>query len=136
MKKIFHQILLVEDDTITNFINEQLLLDMQVADRIHAVGKAELALTFIRQHWLSPEKQTESESKLLLLDIRLENWDGFELLEQLPIIEHLCIVILSASTHPKDIEKAKELKVDAYLEKPLTREKLEAVADKLKQCAA
>lgn len=139
MKKLFHQILLVEDDAVTNYLNENLLEDMQVAEAIHAVKNAEQALAFMEKHWLSSEEEpSEPINKLLLLDIHLEDWDGFELLEQLeklPPIHHLCLILLSVSHHPRDIAKAKRFKVDAFMEKPLTREKLEAVADKLKVCA-
>lgn len=139
MKKLFHQILLVEDDAVTNYINENLLEDLQVADEIYAFKDGEQALAFIEEHWLSSEGQSSTQiSRLLLLDIHLEGCDGFELLERLeklPPIQHLCIIILSNSHHRRDIEKAERFNVDCFMEKPLTRGKLEAVSGKLKECA-
>lgn len=138
MKDLFDQILVVEDDEVAVFLTENLLRDLQVSDSIRAVTSAELALDFIENSWLSSEKSSKQMNKLLLLDIHLENWDGFDLLEQLeklPSIENLCVVILSVSLHPRYKEKAERFKVDALIEKPLTREKLETVADKLKACS-
>lgn len=139
MKKLFHQILLVEDDTVTNFINESLLEDMQVADEIYAYKDGAQALDFIKKHWLSSDDlSSEQFNKLLLLDIHLEDFNGFELLEKLekmPPIKNICIIILSNSHHQRDIEKAKKFNIDAFLEKPLSRAKLEAVYDKLQECA-
>lgn len=139
MKKLFHQILLVEDDTVTNFINESLLEGMQITDEIHAYKDGAQALEFIKKHWLSSDApSSEQFNKLLLLDIHLEDLNGFELLEKLgkmPPIKNICIVILSNSHHQRDIEKAEKFKIDAFLEKPLTRDKLEAVYNKLQECA-
>lgn len=139
MKKLFSQILLVDDDTITNYINDNLLEDMQVADQIYAMPDGAQALAFINKHWLAKgDLPAKEQPKLLLLDINMMQMDGFELLERLaglPPIHNLCIVILTFSHHPRDFDKAERYQVDAFLEKPLTREKLESIAGTLQQCA-
>ena len=55
MSKLFSHILLVDDDTITNYINENLLEEMKVAERIQAIQDGGEALAFIEKHW-SPKE--------------------------------------------------------------------------------
>ncbi|MBF0527457.1 MAG: response regulator [Deltaproteobacteria bacterium] len=66
---------------------------------------------------------------LILMDIRLPNLDGFELISHIRAQEdktkkHIPIVAMTASGLPWDYEKATAVGADAYLQKPLTQEQL------------
>lgn len=47
MKPKFNQVLLVDDDEITNFLNQSLLQELQVAHHIHVTQDGLEALDFI-----------------------------------------------------------------------------------------
>ncbi len=58
---------------------------------------------------------------LVLLDLNLPRWSGFEVLEwmrQQPQLRRLPVVVLSSSSRPDDIARAYEAGANAYLVKP------------------
>ena len=62
--------------------------------------------------------------------------DGFEFLERLekmPSIQNLWVIILATSLYKRDVEKAKAFKLETFIEKPLTKEKLETLFAQLRQ---
>lgn len=123
MTELFSTILLVDDDEITNFINEEIVRGMAIAAHIRSLNDGHEALAFIHKNWIHPPQCTSR--KLLLLDINMSTMDGFEVLQRMPQVANLTVVILTTSTHERDRTLAKEHQVFAYLEKPLTAGKLE-----------
>lgn len=122
MNNIFGTVLLVDDDEITNFINEEILTGMAITPHVHILKDGIEALDYINRQWV--KETSDAVKKLLLLDINMSNMDGFELLQKMPLIPGLSVVILTTSQHKRDKELAKKHKVLAYIEKPLTRQKL------------
>jgi CheY-like chemotaxis protein len=66
---------------------------------------------------------------LILLDIHMPVIDGFEVLNALAKIKQTNlvlakVVVLTASSHPDDIEEMKSLGVKHYLEKPVTEDNI------------
>lgn len=131
MNRQFSNILLVDDDDITNFLNESLLLEMEIAEHIDVASDGLQALNFIRDHWTSGEGTIQaSENKLILLDINMPVMNGFEFLEQFEKMKEsrqVKIALLTTSVNKKDMEKAGEYKVKDYVEKPLNKEKISAL---------
>lgn len=112
------KVLLIDDNEIDNFLN-QTILKICGATNILTFTSPIDALQHLRQ--------TVDVPKLILLDIRLPIMDGFEFLDmfhQLEIEkESIDIFILTCSVNPADKEKAHQKKC-AFIEKPLTTEKL------------
>lgn len=130
MKKLDH-VLLVDDDSITNFLNENLLKEMKLAEEINVANDGAEALDFIKAHW---DRGISFKKKLILLDINMPVMDGFEFLEhfdQMKINDGVKIVLLTTSSNNKDIEKAKKYNVYDYILKPLNDEKLMTLVTKL-----
>ncbi len=121
MKHTFDTVLLVDDDEITNFINEEVLQKIDIASHIHSLQDGTEALEYIHRHWMNENIPLK---KLLLLDINMSHMNGFELLENLPPVADLTIIILTTSQHRRDKELAEKYQVLAYVEKPLTQQKL------------
>lgn len=118
-------ILLVDDDEITNFINVNLLEDMQIASQIRITTNGKEALQFLEEHF-----QDTSCPELILLDINMPMVDGFEFLDQFHKLqlkdqEKTKVVALTTSNNPKDIQKLQDYGVKDLINKPLTKEKLD-----------
>lgn len=129
MKSYFSDVLLVDDDPITNFLNESLLQELNVAQHIEVALNGKEALDFIKTHWKrEPNPSAEKTScKLILLDMNMPIMDGFEFLEQYQKIaqdDEVCVAMLSSSNNQKDLEKARVYNIKACLEKPLNEEKI------------
>jgi CheY-like chemotaxis protein len=123
--------LLVDDDDISNFINQRVVLSTNVTDHIHVTKNGQEALDFIREH-CGKNNETASCPDVVLLDVKMPIMDGFEFLTEFESTEkHLAdkitIILLTSSNNPSDIARAKNFNVVGYINKPLTPDKLNEV---------
>lgn len=130
MKKL-HKILLVDDDSTSNFLTQMILEDLQVTDSIVVKKNGQEALDYINESCI---KSNNPCPELIFLDINMPIMDGFELLDELQRLQGLkkdgskvTIVLLTTSNNPKDIEKSKSYNITYYIEKPLTEESIKNV---------
>ncbi|MBF0527436.1 MAG: response regulator [Deltaproteobacteria bacterium] len=115
-------ILLVEDDVTTQRIIARFL--ERVTCAIDIAGDGVEAI----------DKLLEKEFDLILMDIRLPNLDGFELIryirEQEPETKkRVPIIAMTASELPEDYHRAMEAGADSYVLKPITPEIIEEILD-------
>lgn len=127
MKKL-DSILLIDDDPISNFLTERLLLKMQASDDVKIALNGIQALQMIEDHC----KEGNHCPELILLDINMPVMSGIDFLhlfQQKNFIgsNMADIVVLSTSTHHKDQKQINELGVKHILQKPLTESKLQQV---------
>lgn len=117
--------LLVDDDSITNFINEDLIRNMDFAGQIIVRTNAVKALEYLEEDCRQHKKYPE----LIILDLKMPGMDGFDFLKE---FEKLCkdikleivVVILTTSRSPDDIIRLRGLGNYFLISKPLTRDKL------------
>jgi len=119
-------ILLVDDDSLTCFLEEDLLKEMNLAEHIYIARNGKEALSFITENC---GKAADGKCPdLVLLDIFMPVMDGFEFLEEFKKLNnpnhHTRIIILTSSNDERDIEKANRYHVLGYICKPLTKDKL------------
>lgn len=124
MRKL-KQILIVDDDPVAMFIIKRIIKKVNLCHDIYAYDNPGRALEFL---------QAECEAKkscpeLMIVDINMPFMDGFEFLENFRKLdfdkkEEILLVMLSTSSAQRDIEKSKAYKINAFLNKPLTEEKL------------
>lgn len=127
----FNCTLIVDDDPVSCFINRELLSEQGLTEFSHAVSNGAAALDFIEKHCTPPNEEKNCPN-VVLLDLNMPVMDGFEFLEELKtrslnLLSKFKIVVLTSSTNPQDLEKAKYYNVDGYLNKPLCTEKLRAI---------
>lgn len=127
MKK-FDSILLIDDDPISNFLTERLLLKMQVSDDVKIALNGIQALQMIEDHC----GQGRPCPDLILLDINMPVMSGIDFLhlfkqKNFKGSDTAHVVVLSTSTHHKDQKQINELGVKHILQKPLTESKLQQV---------
>ena len=122
-------VLLVDDDQTTNYLNRLLLKRLAVADELLVAQNGLEALEVLRAHRHRPDS---AEPVLVFLDVKMPVMDGFEFLqayEQLRAEDkaETVIVMLTTSLHPHDVERMQQLNIAGFLNKPLTKEKIDAV---------
>jgi CheY-like chemotaxis protein len=128
MKKL-SSVLLVDDDPLTNDLNERLLRQLGVADRYLAVNDGIDALATLEDlasgaHSTSPV--------LVLLDVKMPRMDGMAFVDayqQLPKNQQQAVVIVlhTASMSSADLARIESLPIAGLVSKPLTKEKLDTI---------
>lgn len=124
--------LLVDDDSINNFINQRLIEELAITEELSLAENGLEALEYIKQY---SEDEVKCPS-LILLDINMPVMDGFEFLQEFenlnfPSKENIKIVMLTTSTSQKDVDKLEGYSIAGYINKPLTDEKIMDIVDRL-----
>lgn len=125
MKDKLNTILLVDDDEISNYITESLIEEMNIAHEHAIATDGRQALNFIQDHPII--KENKPGHILVLLDLNMPVMDGFEFMEeyqQQNWTDKVSIVMLTSSSNPKDMSKAKSYNFTGYLQKPFSQENL------------
>ncbi len=124
-------IMLVDDDSTTNFLNQTLIKRMGVVEHLHVAENGAEALQALHQACVP---LSASCPDLILLDMKMPVMNGIEFLEayaQLPLTRRqgVVIVMLTTSLLPHDLERVQQLPVAGVLNKPLTKDKLQALVE-------
>ena len=127
-------ILLVDDDPVSNLVASSLLQRIEAVNEIHSVLNGVSAIRFLQEacekHDLIPD--------LILLDLNMPLMDGFEFLDacgklNLPNIKKIKFIVVTSSDNPDDIGKARKMGVSGYITKPVSedlfRKALSAIPD-------
>jgi len=124
-------VLLIDDDSITNFLHKRTLNSTQLTRTIQVAETVQEALTF----WKIPPGRDEEKPELIFLDLNLPGLSGWDFIDEYKKLESgnhnpPIIVILSASVNYDDERKAKEMaEVAEYRRKPLTAEMFSEIMD-------
>jgi CheY-like chemotaxis protein len=119
------RVLLVDDDSVFNFLSTKTLQHMGLASDIHTANNGQEAITLLNDYY----DGTRALPDVILLDLNMPVMDGFGFLKafrqlRIPGKEHVKIFIVSSSDDPGDRQKAKDLGADYYLTKPLQEQSL------------
>jgi PAS domain S-box-containing protein len=117
------RVLIVDD----NAINLQVLSrNLQVFGVVvHAATSGKEGL-----EWLQQQSAAAAPCDLVLLDAQMPEMDGFAVAQQiatLPRCEELPLVMLSSAGMKGDAQRSKDVGIDAYLSKPVSRDELQQV---------
>ncbi|MBF9255435.1 response regulator [Pontibacter sp. 172403-2] len=122
-------ILLVDDDDTTNYLNERLLKEMQVARQILVLKNGKEAINYLKRANSALEKHPD----LMFLDIKMPVMDGFSFLEEyhnsgLDAADHVIIMMLTSSASFYDLERLKKYnKVKKHFSKALTKHDVQEI---------
>lgn len=127
-------ILLVDDDPITNYINQLLLERMGFTEeKIAVTTDGNEAVEIISSQ---NEKLIKNQTFLLFfLDINMPVMDGFDVLDALKemgiSLDQIFVYLLSSSKSAKDLKKADHYTIRGFIDKPLKEESIRAIVEDL-----
>jgi CheY-like chemotaxis protein len=128
MKKGNRKIVLIDDDSTTNFLNKMIIEKANLVDEVIVFDEPEKALAYFKEN-------KSKQSALILLDINMPVMNGWEFLELYAQIQNGStsdhIVMLTSSIDPEDKQRAEEFKnVSGYRSKPLSIDMLEKLVER------
>ncbi|RYU81559.1 response regulator [Hymenobacter persicinus] len=135
MAKKLRNVVLVDDNETTSFLNNRLLNRLGVADKVYTFTRAEQAYDFLWGKGENAGSMAPDVPQLVFVDLKMPGMDGFEFLEQYsqlpaPIKEKTVLAVLTTSMHSADTARVAKFEGVEYLAKPLTEEKMEKLLQK------
>lgn len=134
MPKKLRNVVLVDDNETTSFLNNRLLNRLEVAEQVHTFSKADQAF---QQLWGEGRSEAgwESMPELVFVDLKMPGMDGFEFLklyDALPAESkgNTVMAVLTTSMHAADTARVAQYAGVEYLAKPLTEEKMQKLMEK------
>ena len=123
------KVLIIEDDPTTSYLHKRLLQGFEVAHQIEIANDGEEAIQLIKQYI-----DSENEDKipqLIFVDLDMPFMDGFQFLEAFKKLNFrkernapVVLAVLTSSISRQDMRRARDSSVNAYIIKPLTKEKI------------
>ena len=137
MKNKINCILLIDDDEPTNFLSQMIIEEANCAAEIQIAYSGGQAIDYLTSQGTSTSGQnTYPRPDLIFLDINMPAMNGWEFLQKYNSLEkehkgNIVIIMLTTSLNPDDRLRSKDFPdVSGFENKPLTREKLEALLKK------
>lgn len=113
------EILMVEDNPADVRLTIEAFRDAKVLNRMSVVEDGEAAMAWLRREGSYADAPRPD---IVLLDLNLPRKDGREVLAEIkadPDLKRIPVVVLTTSEDQKDILKAYDLHVNAYITKPV-----------------
>ncbi len=127
-------VLLVEDDESDVLFLKRAFKKAALPHRLQVVGDGREALHYLSGVGPYADREKHPTPSHVLLDLKLPEKSGFEVLEGIrndPALKDLPVSILTSSCESADIQKAKLLRADCYFVKPMGFNGLLEVVGKL-----
>ncbi|MFV8226571.1 response regulator [Christiangramia aquimixticola] len=123
------EIIIIDDDKIIAMIHQK-LLTLQGIYSTRIFTQATEAFEYLNEYAHDVEKQF-----LILLDINMPSMDGWEFAnkaEKLKNLDNCTFYFVTSSVNEKDRIRAKKINlIQGLIEKPLTKNKMKTLTDKL-----
>ncbi|HXA01911.1 MAG TPA: response regulator [Cytophagaceae bacterium] len=120
-------ILLVDDDSINNYVSESIIKNIGIAKHIEKKLNGKEAIEFINTALIKKENNPD----LILIDINMPVMDGMEFLEAFNKIKEknnmIVYLMHTAPLTPAQRKRIDNVYLSGNIEKPLTKEKLSKI---------
>jgi CheY-like chemotaxis protein len=126
MERVEH-IILIDDNEVTNFFNQDILMSMDPSWTITSFTEVDKALAYLTER----ANELAGSKTLVFLDIKMPECTGFDLireLEELDLADNpdVRFCMLSSSTLVRDQEELHKFPmIQQFIEKPLNAEKVQ-----------
>jgi CheY-like chemotaxis protein len=135
MKKKLSSVLLIDDDSATNFINNMLIKKSGITDRIEVALNGQEALAFLTRSgkYESSDAENFPQPQLIFLDINMPVMDGWEFIEAYEALDkdkndNIVIVMLTSSFNSDDRIRAQTYKaISNFKNKLLTSDMIQDI---------
>jgi CheY-like chemotaxis protein len=124
-KGTYERVMLVDDNSMDNFINKRLIESCGFATEVISCQSGQEALDYLKKNQMLPS--------LIFLDINMPEMNGFEFLDAYAglaatVHQECKVLMLSTSESFKDLNRANKNRfVRKFLNKPLTVDVLKAI---------
>jgi CheY-like chemotaxis protein len=123
MVKTGFTVLLVEDDLNDIFLVKRAFKIARIENPLQVVTDGEEAIEYLSGAGKYANRAQHPLPKLIVMDIKMPRLTGFEVLQWVKRegqpLRRIPVVIVSASDHHADINRAYELGANAYMVKPV-----------------
>jgi len=122
-------VLLIDDDTINNFIVSNTLVQLAISEKLEICVDGEEAIQYLKERINNPEELPE----IIFLDINMPVMDGWEFLNEFEkffpsIKKRIDVYMVSSSVYHDDIIRSRGYSfIKEFISKPLTKEKLSGI---------
>jgi CheY-like chemotaxis protein len=124
-------ILYVEDEETDVMLLQHVLAKAAIHNPLHTVKDGKVAKEYLAGEPPFDDRRLHPLPGLVLLDLNLPFWSGFEVLEwirQQPQLRRVPVLVFTSSSRPDDISRAYDAGANAYLVKPNALADLSALA--------
>lgn len=132
------KVMCVDDDPIALLLSKLVISKADFASQVITAANGEIAIQYLERPEVIEEEHNSKNPLVILLDLNMPVMDGWEFLEQFSTTLYLDhykttkVILLSSSIDPNDIERSKDFSmVAAFLPKPLTKEMLQTILQKI-----
>ncbi|HEX8575078.1 MAG TPA: response regulator [Flavobacterium sp.] len=135
---MLQKIICVDDDPIALLLSRLIITKTNYTSEIITAINGQEALSYLSQEKIINENKDNKNNILILLDLNMPIMDGWDFLEEFGTqlahqYTNIKIILLSSSVDPSDIQKSKTYPIVLdFLPKPLTKETLNIIIEKLK----
>jgi CheY-like chemotaxis protein len=121
---------LIDDDAICNYLTTRTIQNAGVGGEIHTALNGQQAIDLFNSYF----QRAVPLPTTILLDLNMPIMDGFGFIEAFrrlphPDVAKVKIVIVTSSSSPSDVSRAKGMGITRFLQKPLTVEALRHVLE-------
>lgn len=121
-------ILLVDDDSIANFLIERIVQSTGLANQIMKALNGKEALQVFENY----KSRGTALPEVVLLDLNMPIMNGFEFLKAFKELDFsekndVLIILVTSSNNPSDIAQAKMFGIKYYLTKPITADNIKGI---------
>jgi chemotaxis family two-component system response regulator Rcp1 len=112
------EILIIDDNPGDVELTKAALRDARILNEVHVVYNGEEALRFLRR---AGNYAGAPRPDLIFLDLAMPKVDGFQVLAEMradPELRQIPVVVMSSSSAEKDLARAYDAQISAYLIKP------------------
>jgi chemotaxis family two-component system response regulator Rcp1 len=112
------EILLVDDNPGDVALTKVALRDAKIMNEVHVANDGAEALAYLKRQGMF---RGAARPDLVLLDLKMPKVDGYQVLAEMkadPELRRIPVVVMSSSSAEKDLARAYDAQISAYLIKP------------------